>query len=96
MIRTFYRMGMAQAFLEKTGALIDVSDVSAPDSTANPLGIVAGAGLGGTGALLLKSFLRGAQRGRSPKSRALWGTLGTAGALGLGGWLGSKALENKE
>lgn len=96
MIRRFYKMGVVQALLEKTGALIDISSVDTPEEGVSPLGVISGAGLGGTGALMAKSFLRGARHGRSPKSRALWGTLGTLGALGLGGWLGNKALETKE
>lgn len=93
MIRESYKRGMAQALLEKTGALIDVSGVDAPDEGTSPLGVLTGAGLGGSAALLMRSFLRGAQHGRSPKSKALWGGLGTLGALGLGGWLGNKALK---
>lgn len=95
MIRSAYKNGMAQALLEKVGALIDISQVGIPEEGTSPLGVLGSAGLTGAGLLATRAFLRGAHHGRSPKSRALWGTIGVLGSLGLGGWLGSRALTSK-
>jgi len=98
-IREAYNQGVAQAVLEKVGALVDLSDSPEPGDSSNTLGLLTGAGIGGAAILGRKSlqgFLHGAlARGRTLKSRALWGGLGALGALGLGGYLGRKALEDK-
>lgn len=96
MIREAYNQGVVLALQEKLGAMVDLSQLSTPgEGDDTGLRLLAGTSLGGSAALLSRAFLKGALRGRSPRSRAVWGGLGTLGALGLGGWVGQKALSTK-